>query len=212
MAAGTAHYETLKSAFFPACGCLLGCVRTRLDNGCRMGRSRSVQTGRQVLCLALLGAASAAGAARQGSLEATSSGSIGISVSIASQAKMSGPQDVVFGSAGKATRPVLQNLCLSSNSPAGSYTVAAVGSGDAGAFELVSGGRTIGYTVELAGRTGAGERGPASTQLRAAVREADCREGRGSTALTVAIDPALVEQLHSGEAFTGTLTLIVAPE
>jgi hypothetical protein len=158
-----------------------------------------------VLCLALLGAASAAGAARQGPLEATSSGSIGISVSIAPQARMSGPEDVAFGG---ATGEVWQDLCLASNSLAGSYTVAAVGSGEAGAFELASGGRTIGYSVDWAlGATGTG-----GTQLQAALLEAGCEDGRGSAGLVVAIDPEQIDELHRGEPFSGTLTLIVAPE
>ena len=42
--------------------------------------------------------------------------------------------------------------------------------------------------------------------------EAGCEDGRGSAGLVVAIDPEQIDELHRGEPFTGTLTLIVAPE
>lgn len=172
-----------------------------------MGRSRVLQ----FLCLTVLVAASEAEAARQGSLGPVSTGSIGISVSIAPRAQILGPKDIDFGGTASA---FAQNVCLSSNSLARSFTVSAVGGGNAGAFELVSGHQVIAYTVEWATRN---ETTPSagltrSTRPRADSSRTDCEHGQSVAALVVAIDPAHLDEVRTGAPFTGLLTLIVAPE
>lgn len=167
-----------------------------------MTAAHRLRTAWQLLCLGCLCAASGAEAARQGSLGATSAGSVGISVSIAPRATISGLHDIAFANAdGRVSR----QMCLSSNSAAGAYTVAAIGGGVDGAFELANGERTLGYTVEWAARDEA-----ASTHLRAA-SEAGCTDGRGAAELRIAMDPARLDEAAEAP-FTGALTLLVAPE
>lgn len=175
-----------------------------------MGRNRALQ----FLCLALLIVASEAQAARQGSLGPVSTGSIGISVSIAPRAQISGPKDIAFGGTGRAFARVSQNVCLSSNALARTFTVSAVGGGNAGATELVSGHQVIGYIVEWTTQAEATRRhSPAtSAELAAASSRSDCEHGQGVAALVVAIDPAGLDELQTGAPYTGILTLIVAPE
>lgn len=167
-----------------------------------------------MLCLPLLVAASEAEAARQGSLGPTSTGAIGISASIAPRARITAPEDIAFDGTGKAANGLAQNLCLTSNSLTRSFVVSAIGSGDAGALKLFDGRRTVDYTVEWASREDGvpGERGATKRELRAAASKGECATGRGLTALVVAVDPARFDEVHTGAPFTGTLTLIVAPE
>lgn len=179
-----------------------------------MGRKHTKQRAWRVLCLPLLIAASEAEAARQGSLGPTSAGTISISASIAPHARITAPEDIAFDGTGKAANRLAQNLCLTSNSLTRSFVVSAIGSGDAGALELFDGHQTVGYTVEWASREDAipGESGATKRELRAAASKTECDTGRGSTALVVAVDPAHFDEVHTGAPFTGTLTLIVAPE
>jgi hypothetical protein len=137
-------------------------------------------------------AASQAQAARQGSLGAVSTGTIGITVSIAPRARISAPDDIVFDASGRTAGALSQRLCLSSNSATG-------------ALELSNGEHTIGYTVSWL------TPGAAGANLNVAASRAECAGGRGAAALVVALDPAHLEEAR-GRAYTGTLTLIVSPE
>lgn len=165
----------------------------------------------QFLCLTVLVTASEAEAARQGSLGAVSSGSIGISVSVAPRAQILGPKDITFGGTAGA---FAQNVCLSSNSLARSFTVSAVGSGKAGAFELISGHQVIAYTVEWPRRNETTSQAELirSASQRADSSRSDCEHGQSVTALVVAIDPAHLSEVRTGAPFTGLLTLMVTPE
>lgn len=171
--------------------------------------------GWRALGLSFLFVASDADAARQGALSATSTGAVSITLSISPRAKIDGADDIHFGGLESKYRAA-QNVCLSSNSLARSYTVAAVGSGHGGAFELVNGSDSIGYTVEWAPREQSlpspGTLSESTRmELNAAVTAAECASGPGSANLVVAIDPARVETVRSGAPYTGTLTLLVSP-
>jgi hypothetical protein len=168
--------------------------------------------------LFLLAQGSAANAARQGEIGATSTGSITISVSVAPRARISGLQDIEFGPTDPATGARrAQTLCVWSNSPAGSYSLTAAGSGPGGAFELSSGRRTVNYSVEwatsagqTAGRSLSG--GATRTNLQATATGADCAEGAGSASLAVALSPTQLAAAEPGSAYSGALTLIVSPQ
>ena len=182
-----------------------------------MGKRWNGRAGWQAIGLtfALLGGN--AHAAQQGSIGPASSGSVGISVSIPAQARISGFRDIDLG-AGEPARlaRATQDLCVSSNGLAREYAMVAHGSGSAGAFELSNGARTIGYTVEWSSHAaGRKDEPPASvspaTDRQAAVSPPECKAGPGTTLLTVAVDPALLQQAETGAPYTGSLTLTLAP-
>jgi hypothetical protein len=171
-----------------------------------MGGKLSPRVATILVGVSALMAASEAQAARQGSLGAVSTGTIGITVSIAPRARISAPHDVVFDASGRTVGSLLQRLCLSSNSATGALAVSATGSGEAGALELSNGEHTISYTVSWL------TPGAAGTNLNVAASRAGCDGGKGAAALVVALDPAHLEEARGGAPYTGTLTLIISPE
>jgi hypothetical protein len=176
------------------------------------------RTGSLAVAAALLLAANAAEAAEQGSMGATSSGSITITVSIGTQASVSGVKDIAFAS----TAPVAgarasEDICLWSNSAAGAYTITASGSGSGGAFQLTNDERGLGYSVAwvpLSGQVSGDPlaSGPAGTNLQAAATRSDCASGTGSVSLVVAMDPAQLATTEPSAPYTGSLMLMVAPQ
>lgn len=92
--------------------------------------------------------------------------------------------------------------------------VSAIGSGNAGAFDLYNGDQAIGYTVEWTSgeTTASGKSAATSAEFTAALSESDCENGNGSAAFAVAIDPEHLQEVRTGAPYTGILTLIVAPE
>lgn len=177
-----------------------------------------LRAGWLATAVACLTASSAAEAAQQGTLGATSTGSVGISVSIAPRVQISGLEDVQFALVDPATGArKAQAVCVWSNSPSGAYTLTAAGSGAGGAFELAGGEQTVGYSVEWSANAGqtSGEpltSGATQTNLQAAATSADCASGSGSASLMVAVDPAQLASAEPGAAYTGALTLIVSPQ
>src|SRR5687768_18460721 len=173
-----------------------------------MGNGGSIRRGWQAIGLLSLLSASGAEAATQGSMGASSTGSISISVSLPVRASISGLSDVVFdGPRGSTSARASQDLCVWSNSSARSYTVVATGSGSAGAFELSNGVRTVGYTVEWSSRAapGSGDRvssDAAMANLAAVATEADCKAGGATGNLIVALDRAQLEAVEPGAPYT----------
>ena len=166
-------------------------------------------------CLALAGTAEAA---QQGEMGATSSGSVGISLSVAPRARISGLKDISISDADPASNiRTAENICVWSNSPAGAYTLTAGGSGSGGAFELAGGQQTLAYSVEWAQSTGqdSGQTlagGQTATNLQAAATQSDCGSGTGSARLVVAMDSGQLAAAQPGTAYTGALTLTVSPQ
>lgn len=148
-------------------------------------------------------------AAEQGSLGATSAGSISISVSIAPRATISGVKDIVFAADPAAGTRASEDICLASNTAAGSYTISASGSAPGGAFQLSNGERVLDYSVAWAPRQDQSASDTTSTQVPAAAAPSDCPSGSASARLVVATDPA---QLTSGAPYTGSLVLTVSPQ
>jgi hypothetical protein len=156
--------------------------------------------------------------ARQGSLGSTSSGTISISVSVAAQARVSDVQDMEFAepaSEGLPTRSRL--LCMSSNSLARSFRVAAIGSGPEGALELSNGAHTLAYSVRWSSPENPD---PGSLtamdapggHIDASPSQLECRSGTGLARLTVAIDDPWPRPVATHAPYTGTLTLLLSPE
>src|SRR5579884_2119537 len=107
------------------------------------------------VCVAGLLVTTAAQAATQGSLGATSTGSVSIGASVPNRVQLSGLVDVSFANQDPAT-PALsaQNVCVWSNTSTKGYNVTATGSGTANAFTLSSGALTVPYSVQWSQSSG----------------------------------------------------------
>jgi hypothetical protein len=137
--------------------------------------------------------------------------------------RISGLSDVAFGSISNfASDSVLsQSVCLFAKSPPGdNYRVTASGSGPGGAFLLSSGTATLPFEVQWSSTPGQSSgsqllpnqplTGQRSTSGSASAD--DCSKGPATTAsLVVILRSAALASASSG-TYSGTLTLLVAPE
>lgn len=155
--------------------------------------------------------------ATQGSVGATSSGSVDISVSIPQLTRISALNDIALGAwSGVGAMSGSDSLCVWTTT--GGYNITASGDGAGGAFTLDDGGgTTLPYTVEWADTAGAGSgtaltSGNALAGQTAAATSTTCNSGASLDA-TVLVDiaEAALSSVTDG-AYTGTLTLVVAPE
>jgi len=158
-------------------------------------------------------------AATQGTMGSTSTGSVAISASVPGRVQLSGLSDVSFTNQDPSTAASnAQNVCVWSNSSTKGYFVTATGSGTASAFTLANGALTVPYSVEWAGSSGqtAGTALTASTALHGLTSTATnptCSSGPSSSAsLVVRISSANLQAMQAATTYTGTLTLVVAPE
>jgi hypothetical protein len=161
----------------------------------------------------------AAVAATQGSLGSTSSGSISIGASVPNRVQLSGLSDVNFTNQDPATAALsAQNVCVWSNTSTKGYNVTASGSGTASAFTLANGALTVPYSVEwsqTSGQTSGTALGvsTALTGQKSTATNALCASGPSSTAsLIVKMSTASLQSMQAATTYTGTLTLVVAPE
>lgn len=158
-------------------------------------------------------------AATQGSLGATSTGSISIGVSVPSLVQISGLTDVSFANQ-DPTVPAAdaQNVCVWSNGSTKGYNVTATGSGTGSAFTLANGALTVPYSVEWSGTAGQSSgtaltSGSALRGLTSTATDATCASGPSDTAsLIVKIATPDLQSMQASTNYTGTLTLVVAPE
>jgi hypothetical protein len=165
-------------------------------------------------CALLLGGQ--AEAATQGSLGATSKGSIDITLSVAARVQLSGLSDVVFVAVSPdaaATRA--QSVCVWSNTATRGYSVTASGSGPGGGFALADGGLTTPYAVEWSASAGQPsgtslDPGTALTGLTTAATSPDCASG--TSGLTITVASADLQQAQPQTNYAGSLNLLVSPE
>jgi hypothetical protein len=158
-------------------------------------------------------------AATQGSLGATSTGSINISVKTALRAQLSGLADITLtGVDPSANLNNAQSVCAWTNSGTG-YTITATGSGAASAFLISPTGgatpNTVAYAVQWAGTSGqtsgtALTAGTASSTFTSAATSPTCAGGT-SASLIVNITSTNLQTMIAGTAYTGTLTLLMTP-
>lgn len=171
------------------------------------------------VCMAATLAHGTAFAATQGSLGSTSTGSISIGASVPNRVQLTGLTDVSFTNQDPATPASnAQNVCVWSNTSTKGYNVTATGSGAASAFTLANGALTVPYSVEWAGTSGQSSgtalaSGSALTGLTSTATSATCSAGASSSAsLIVKISSANLQTMQAATSYTGTLTLVVAPE
>jgi hypothetical protein len=172
-----------------------------------------------VVAVAIVATATTASAATQGSLGSTSTGSVSISASIPSRVRISGLSDVAFSNVDPSLDAAnAQNVCVWSNTSTKGYRITASGSGAANAFTLANAALVVPYTVEWSGTSGqsggtALTAGSALTGLTSTATNSNCASGPSTSAsLIVKIAAADLQGMNSATNYTGTLTLLVAPE
>ena len=158
-------------------------------------------------------------AATQGSFGTTSTGSVTINASVPNRIQLTGLTDVGFLNQDPTVAAAnAQNVCVWSNSATRGYFITATGSGAASAFTLANGAATVPYTVEWAGTSAqtSGTALTASTALHGLTSTATnptCGSGPSSSAsLIVRMSTASLQSMQAAATYTGTLTLVVAPE
>jgi hypothetical protein len=170
------------------------------------------------LVMGLLAQGSAS-AATQGTLGSTSTGSVTINASVPNRIELTGLTDVSFLNQDPSVAASnAQNVCVWSNTSTKGYNVTASGSGTASAFTLSSGSLTVPYSVEWSQTSGqsagtALATGTALTGLKSTATNATCSSGAISSAsLIVKMSTSNLQTMQAATTYTGTLTLVVAPE
>lgn len=167
---------------------------------------------------ATLAMPAAASAATQGTSGATSSGSVTISATVPGRVEISGLSDVAFGTVDPASAASqAQNVCVWSNTSGRLYSVTATGSGAANAFTLTDGTNTLAYGVEWAASSGQASgtalvSGTALGSLASTATSPTCSAGPAASASLIVKMTAANLQAAVASSYTGTLTLVVAPQ
>ncbi len=173
-----------------------------------------------IASLAVLATANDAMAATDGTLGATSTGTININASVANRVRITGLTDVSFlnQDAGTAASNA-QDICIWSNTATKGYSISATGNGTAGAFTLAStGGLSVDYSVQWEDISGASTgtsltAGAASTGYTSSATHQSCNVGPSNSAsLIVGLDTTALSSMQAGATYTGVLTLLVSPE
>lgn len=158
-------------------------------------------------------------AATQGTLGTTSTGTISISASVPARARLSGLADVAFTSVDPTTAASnAQSVCAWSNTATKGYTITASGSGAANAFTLANGSLTVPYSVQWNATSGqtsgtALTAGTASAGFVSTATNQNCASGPASSAsLIVGIAASDLQTMQAATNYTGTLTLLMAPQ
>lgn len=167
-----------------------------------------------LLFASVLGAGSAL-AATQGAVGSTSTGSVTITATVPNLVRITNLDDIALGSwSGTGDLAGGDNVCVWSTTRR--YRITATGSGAGGAFTLSDGGtNTVAYSVQWADSSGATSgsamtSGTALTGQNSTTTSTTCGGGTNATLLVRILEAAL--QSAPAAAYTGTLTLVVAPE
>lgn len=139
--------------------------------------------------------------------------------SAADKVRLTNLTDLSFGTVANLSADAVQaqDVCIYSTSRTGGYHVTATGTGPGGAFELSSGTDRLAFDV--AWNSSAGQRSgtllspgvPLTGQASTATQQT-CNSGPATSAsLIVTLRAAALSSALAG-TYTGTLTLVVAPE
>jgi hypothetical protein len=127
--------------------------------------------------------------------------------------------DVSFGTLASLSSDAVrsQSLCVFSNSPTNGYHVQATGSGSGGAFTLASGSASLAYEVQWAqvsGQTSGTQLSPnvALTGQVSSATQPSCNSGPSTSASLIVILRSAELSAAAAGSYSGTLTLLVAPE
>jgi hypothetical protein len=137
----------------------------------------------------------------------------------AQSARVTGLNDLAFGSVTNLEVDAMRSdsLCAFSSSASAGYSVRASGSGAGGAFTLASGTRTLAYEVQWSSATGqstgtALSSGVTQGGFKTAARNQQCSNNPTSTASLIVILRAAALSSATAGAYSGTLTIILAPQ
>jgi hypothetical protein len=159
-------------------------------------------------------------AATQGTLGATSSGSVAISITKTARARISNLNDLTLPAweEGSGAVNLTDDVCVYSTRPNGSYRVTASGSGGSNAFSLANGANLLNYSVTW-NAGGVGALANTGTTLTTGVASAAFNNASttsptctaGDTARLIVGVSALAMTSAVEGSYVGTLTLLVAP-
>jgi hypothetical protein len=159
-----------------------------------------------------------ADAATQGSLGATSTGTVGVTATVPARVQISGLSDFAFGTLDPSTAASsAENVCVWSNTATKGYNLTATGDGASNAFTLTNGTTTLAYAVEWAGTSGQTTGSALTTNnpktgLTSTATAPNCLSST-TASLVVKFSTAQMQAAVGGAtAYSGTLTLLVAPE
>jgi hypothetical protein len=163
---------------------------------------------------------SVAEAATQGTLGATSTGSVTITATVPNRAQITGLTDITFSNVDPGSAATsAQSDCVWSNTATKGYSIKATGSGTSGAFTLASGALTpVPYSVQWAASSGqsSGTALTAGTALTGQVSTATtptCSSSPTTTSsLIVTIAATDLQSMAAATSYSGTLTLLVTPQ
>ena len=139
----------------------------------------------------------------------------------ASNVRISGLTNLSFNTVTDLTSDssLAEDLCVYSSSPTSGYHVTATGSGTGGAFTLspVSGSNTLAYEVQWkaqAGQTSGSQLTANSplTGLVSAATQQQCNNGPAASASLIVILRAAALSSATAGSYSGSLTLLIAPE
>lgn len=159
-------------------------------------------------------------AATQGTIGATSTGTVTINATINGLVQISNLSDLTFTTLdGTTDAQLTENVCVWSNTSTRSYTIRATGDGASSAFTLASTGHSpVPYSVAWANSsTATAGTALATTTASAAFTSTAitplCVAGASPTAkLFVGITGANQSTMVANAAYTGVLTLLVTPQ
>lgn len=156
-------------------------------------------------------------AAIQGTLGATSQGSINISLAIAEQVQINNLSDVAFSIASAvspADQDDTQDVCVYSNATNHDYDLTVTGDGPG--FLIKKGTDTVPYTVTWYDANSGGgtaylyTSGETKNNIPNGSTSLDCAVGGNNASLKIHIDGTAIEGAPNG-TYLGDLTLLVAP-
>ena len=167
-----------------------------------------------------MGLSSVASAATQGTLGATSTGSITITVTKTARAKISNLNDLTLSAweEGNGNVQLTDDVCVYSTRPNGGYKIRADGNGNNNAFTLANGANLLPYTLSwnsggVGGLSNTGTMLTAGTTsgafTKASTISPTCSGGDNARLI---IDIAAQSMMAAVEgSYVGVLTLIVSP-
>lgn len=108
------------------------------------------------------------------------------------------------------------NLCIYSAAASGRYTITARGSGSSNAFTLASGGNALPYEVQWASSANQSSGTTLSPNVALAAtttnrNNSNCNQPASLTATLIVVLRASAQQSVQAGTYSGTLTLLVAP-
>lgn len=136
----------------------------------------------------------------------------------AQQVRIRQLNDIAFGTIGTvpADQSLTDTLCVYSTATSGRYTITARGSGSSNAFTLASGSNTLPYEVQwafAASQSAGTALSPNVAVAGTTTNRADstCTLAASQTATLIVVLRTSAQQSASAGTYSGTLTLLVAP-